>query len=392
MLQAFIDKYLITEFYSIHVHISENDTIFHLLRLKKRKSEITILKQESIIGIDEIFEKLQKNIPVILVFTGKKIISKILSPEANYMGKILFNKDPENYYILEYNKSNHTLVSVIRKDDLDYYIKTFLDKGFSVLDFSIGPFTLENLDPFLAEPKIILTKEFEYDLKNTLLSYNTRQEISDLVDIQIGSEIIYNKHILGFAGFLDFLNPNQVVKNYQPDVDAYIESYSFKRAFTVLGKVVLISFLILLFSSYIIKSIYSQKSSEIQQETSINNQVLDQIVLLKKDKEYKSSTISNSSLGSKHLLSFYIAHIAENLPEDIILEKLEVYPLKQPLDPNKKIIIEPNVIVIEGITPSKSSVTKWVEMLYSYDWIRKVEVSSYEFLKNEYVFTLKLQI
>ncbi|SRX75254.1 PilN domain-containing protein [Aequorivita antarctica] len=392
MIQTFANKYLIKEFYSIHVHISEKETVYHVLRLKKKQSKITILEQESIYGIDQLFKKLQKDVPVILAFTGKKIISKIMAIEANYIDKILFNKDPEGYYILEYPKPTKTLVSLIRKDDLDSYINKILQKGYTVLDFSIGPFILESLAPLLMEPKKIQTTEFEYDLTNTLLSINDNAESNETQEIQVGEDIIYNTHILGFAGFLCFLNPDNIEKNYQTNIDAYSESFSYKKAFTVMGKGILVTFLILLSISYMVKSVYSQKSSEIQQEAMLNAQVLDQIATLKKDREYKTSIIANSSLGSKHELSFYIAQIAEGLPETILLEKLEVFPAKKPINPNEKIRIEPNIIEIEGVTPSNSSVTQWVELLNNYDWIKKVEVSSYAFVKNEYKFKLNLYL
>lgn len=392
MVQAFANKYLIKEFYSIHVHISENETVYHVLKLKKNKSKITILEQESIYGIDEVFKKVQKDVPVILAFTGKKIISKIMAFEANYIDKILFNKDPEGYYILEYNKPTKVLASLVRKDDLDNYINTFLQKGYTILDFSIGPFILESLAPLLIEPKKIRTTEFEYDLTNTLLSIKDHTESDEIQEIQVGEDIIYNTHILGFAGFLSFLNPQGIEKNYQTDIEAYAESFTFKRAFTVLGKIILVVFLLLLSASYIVKSIYSQKSSEIQQEAMLNAQVLNQIATLKKDSEYKTSIIANSSLGSKHVLSFYIAKIAGDLPDAILLEKLEIFPAKRPINSNEKIHIEPNVIEIEGITSSNSSVTQWVESLNKYDWIKKVEVSSYAFVKNEYIFKLNLYL
>src|SRR5690606_226209 len=265
MIQTFANKYLIKEFYSIHVHFSEKETVYHVLRLKKKQSKIMILEQESIYGIDELFKKVQKEVPVILAFTGKKIISKIMAFEANYIDKILFNKDPEGYYILEYNKPTKTLVSLIRKDDLDSYINKILQKGYTVLDFSIGPFILESLSPLLMEPKKIRTTEFEYDLTNTVLSINDNAEINELREINVGEEIIYNTHILGFAGFLGFLNPLGIEKNYQNDIDAYSESFSYKRSFIVMGKVILVAFLLLLSISYMVKSVYSQKSSEIQQ-------------------------------------------------------------------------------------------------------------------------------
>jgi len=392
MIQTFANKYLINEFYSIHVHFSEKETVYHVLRLKKKQSKIIILEQESIYGIDELFKKVQKEVPVILAFTGKKIISKIMAFEANYIDKILFNKDPEGYYILEYNKPTKVLASLVRKDDLDNYINTFLQKGYTVLDFSIGPFILESLAPLLIEPKKIRTTEFEYDLTNTLLSMHDHTESNEIREIQVGEEFIYYTHILGFAGFLGFLNPNGIEKNYQTDIDAYAESFSFKRAFTVVGKTILVVFLVLLSASFIVKSIYSQKSSEIQQEAMLNAQVLNQIATLKKDREYKTSIIANSSLGSKHALSFYIAQIADGLPEAILLEKLEVFPAKKPINPNEKILIEPNIIEIEGITPSSSSVTDWVELLNDYDWIKKVEVASYEFVKNDYKFKMNLYL
>lgn len=392
MIQQFVYKYLNKEYQTIQIDISGDKTAFNTLRLKKKETSILILEQKSFNSFERLTENIRKEIPLILAFNGKKIISKILTKEPNYIDKLLFNQDPDDYYIFEYEKPAKTLVSLIRRDILNPYMDSFLQKGYTILDFSIGPFILENLAPLLLDPKIIRTPEFEYDLDNTLLSTDNLAKKSEAQLIQIGEEKIFNVQILGFAAYLGFLNQDRIKKNYQFTVDAYSESFSYKKSFYVLGKAILIFFLILLSASYVIKTVYTEKSSKIQHEAMSNAQVLNQIALLEKDKEYKTNIIANSSLGSKYALSFYIGKIAETLPETILLERLEVFPAKKPISPNEKIRIEPNIIEVEGITPSNSSVTQWVELLNSYGWIKKVEVLSYAFVKNGYVFKLNLYL
>ncbi|QQX76509.1 MULTISPECIES: PilN domain-containing protein [Aequorivita] len=390
MVRELVYKYFVKEFYSLEINFGDREAEYRILYLKRQASKLNIIEQ-TIENEEGVFKKLKKDLPLILAFSGKRIINKVVPNETNYLQKILFNKDPDSYYIQEYTKKGNMLLSVARKKDIDEYLDKFKNHNFNILDFSLGPFVLESLTHLFSETKIFSTEDFKYDpLKSELIT-----EADPLVENEnhnIGGDTILNTHILAFATFLCYVHPEGFSKNFQDYIDKQSESYSYRIAFGVTAKSVIVLFLILLSISYAVRSHYIGKSTEIQQESLMNSQVLNEIATLTKDRDYKKNIISNSSLGSTDFLSFYISQITLDLPEDILLKRLEVFPSKTSSNPNEKIQIKPNTIIIDGITPSNLSVNEWVNLLDEYKWIQKVELLSYSLEKEEYVFKLNITL
>jgi len=389
MLTSFSDKYLNKTYYAVHVNLDDGGALFNVNYVVRKKTAISVREQWNISGFEVLVETLKKGIPVILSFTGKKIINKKVGKQQNYLDTILFNKSPDDFYIFEQALDNELLVSLARKDIIDAYIERFEQQKFSVIDFSIGPFILECLSPFLKETESINSNGISYlfggeysvidsTLKDTPTNY------------LIGDEKINGQNIISFAGLLSFLGNNSATTNFETLVASKKQDFAYRKLFNVLGASVLLLFLFLLTFSYFMQSYYVGKSANIQQELSMKNQQLNQIEILRRDRDYKQSIIENSSLGSKDFLSFYLFEITGKVPHSILLEEINIFPYEGSVKPREKIKITPRKISITGSSTSPSSVNDWVDLLNSFNWIEKTELTSYNFVKNQYVFTLNL--
>ena len=299
MIKRLAHKYLSNDYYSIHIDSSENTEVINMLQIHLKKNKLTIVSQDSFLDSNEILKKLKKDIPVLLVFTGKKIINKKVLKEPDYIQKVLFNKEPDGYYIQEYSKDENILISIARKEDVDNYLNLFKKNNQTVLDFSLGPFILESLMLFMPEHEEIYTSGFKYNFNSGELFHNLDEKDTIGEDLRIGDDKIKNLSLLPFASFVCFFKQMDFFKNYGHFSQMQQESFIYKIIFLFLAKTILILFLILLATSYGLRTYYFGKSTEIQQEAVINSQVLDEIVTLKKDRDYKKNIISNTSLGSK---------------------------------------------------------------------------------------------
>lgn len=387
MFLSLINKYLINDFYALNVHKDITDG-FNLIHIRKNKDTVKIIEQDSTSDFDNVLQNLKKNIPVIISFTGNNIISKNVSNESNYLGKILFSQSPEDFYIQERTEDKRILISLIRKTEVDAILEKLSQNNIGVLDFNVGPYILENLKPLLPELKTVITKNLAYKFEDSSIEdSNSNDGISDF---KIGEEHILNENIVAFASFIAHLNKGSETTNFNEITSSYQEEFAYRKAFSAIGIGTVVFFLLTLVISYLVMSIYSEKSAGIQQELAIKNEYLNQIQTLEKDKTYKENIINNSSLGSTQFLSFYLSKIIESVPDEIALTELNMFPAKEPINADDKISITPNKILIVGTTEDKHSVNDWVASLDELKWIKKTEIDSYTFIKNEYVFTLNL--
>ncbi len=390
MVVPFIHKYLIKDFYALNVHMDENVQIFHILHIRKKQHTLKIIDQDSTCEFEKVITTLKKNIPIVISFTGKNIISKKISNQTNYLDTILFNQAPDNFYIHETFKETQILVSFARKETIDTYLEKLNRAKLSILSFSIGYYILENLIPLLPSKNKVVTKQYSYDFLTSTVNDDHEDKLLENKDLHIADEQIENDKILAFSGFIAYLNATDVTINYEVQSQQYRQDFAYRKAFLTIGPGMLVIFLILLSLSYGLTSIYHSKSANIQQEITVNNQLLDQIETFKKDKNYKESIIANSSLGTKHFLSLYIFQIGESIPDAITLERLQVFPTKNPVSPDSKIETMSNKIIISGVTSSEYSVNDWIALLDETPWIIKTEITSYIRTKNEYEFSLNL--
>lgn len=390
MVSSFVNKYLIKEYYAIHAHFYNEQRIdFNIIHLYKRKSKIKILNQYNYNDLKKVVNQLNNSIPVILSITGNSVINKVVPNQVNYIDTVLFNKNPDDFYIYEYILEESVLLSVTRKEVVDELLLSFKENSIDIIDFTIGPFILQKCKPLLPETNNILTSLFNFKYNPlTVESVNENSE-SELIDFAFGEEVVKNSQIVAFSGFLNYLDNNKVT-NFEDITETLKENVIYKKAFSIAGVATLILFLLLLSISYFITSFYGSKSANIQQELTVKNEMLNRIEILKKDRDYKQSVIDNSSFGSKEYLSFYLLQISSSVPENMILKELTIFPIKGQIAKEDKITILPDRIVISGVTKSKNSVNDWVNELETLSWVNKIDITSYVFIKKEYQFSLNI--
>ncbi|MEZ5199169.1 MAG: hypothetical protein R2764_23140 [Bacteroidales bacterium] len=100
----------------------DNSCIYHLVLLKQEKNKINLEKVVcSIESFEELYSNLSRNIPLVIVFTGKGIIFRDITSTDNendvdILRKILPNAKFEDFYVEKTEtESDEIGISIIRK-------------------------------------------------------------------------------------------------------------------------------------------------------------------------------------------------------------------------------------------------------------------------------------
>src|SRR5690606_35372814 len=270
----------------------------------KTRGSVKIVLQEYNLSFDFLTGKLNKSIPVILAFTGRKVINKTVVKQTNYLDKVLFNKDPDEFYIFESFEKENVLISLARKEDVDGVLDLFKKQGISVIDYSVGPFILENIKSLNPELNEIISPNFNYNFTSKEFSSFDPNDDS-FTFINIGGENMDTRGLIALSGFINYLNRKDTYSNFDSNLKTLSQDFSYKKATATLGTYFIIALFLLLITSFFVSNIYAEKSREIQEELAINNQMKDEILKLKNDVQYKRNIITGSNIGAYGSVSFF---------------------------------------------------------------------------------------
>ena len=168
------------------------------------------------------------------------------------------------------------------------------------------------------------------------------------------------------------------------------EEFTYKKAFNVLGVFTLSFFLISLLISYLMLGNYQTAHHKMQVELGEQNVAYSKLISLEKDKENKESILKQSGLNDSNFLSFYIAEITEDIPTEINLKSLSIFPTTSKIKSEQRIDFNNNVIEIEGTALSNTAFTSWIKELKKHNWVGNLEIIDFQRENRTNSFVIKL--
>ncbi|SEK30104.1 Fimbrial assembly protein (PilN) [Aquimarina amphilecti] len=374
---------------SVQIRLDGDQKDFNFIELHKKKKSISIINRYSTKSFEDLITKLSKNKPVILSITGQGILSKKVKNEKGFQSKILFNADPNDFYWNEYIEEEEIYVSVARKDIIDKEIALFDKVQIPIIDFTVGPFISTSVKPLIEEDTIHTDTTTLYFEKESLLDFEQKKG-QDVLEYVVGDEIIFNTDILGFASTLNYLYPNDKIISETSLIASRREEFRYKKAFNIVGVFTLSFFLVSLLLSYILLGNYQSAHHKIQVALGEQNVAYSKLVSLENDKENKEAILNQSGLSDSNFLSFYISKITKEVPDEINLKVLTVFPAKSKIKSEQRIYFENNVIEIEGYAQSNDQFSSWIKVLKTELWIKNLEIISFQRENRTNSFKIKL--
>lgn len=374
---------------SIQIHFSLENKQYHFIEIERKKNDLTIINKFTSESFEDLTAKLSKNKPIILTLTGQGVLSKKVKNDVGYQSKILFNADSEDFYWYEYRQNDQVYVSVARKEIIDSEIKLFDEAKFTIVDFAMGPFGASSIYPLL-ETNILQTNETTLYFDNSLLSEFEKRNETNVIEYHLGTEKLTDNDILGFANSFNNLYPNKAIVSEKATMSSRKEEFTYKKAFNVLGIFTLSFFLISLLISYLMLGNYQTAHHKMQVELGEQNVAYSKLISLEKDKENKEAILKQSGLNDSNFLSFYIAEITEDIPTEINLKTLSIFPTTSKIKSEQRIDFNNNVIEIEGTALSNTAFTSWIKELKKHNWVGNLEIIDFQRENRTNSFVIKL--
>ncbi|MDO6758573.1 hypothetical protein Q4566_00055 [Tamlana sp. 2_MG-2023] len=365
--------------------------VYEVLVLEKESDRIAVIESFTTKRFDEIRDRVEVSIPVLLNFSGKGIINKKVASEGNYLKEVLFSASPDDFYIYELQQLKFKYISIARKSALDFYFNQFENEKYILIDYSIGPFSAVLI-------KDILNKGAFYSGECHLIfeGDNLKEfQISQLPSCyySIDKEKLSNSQVPLFSTLLNHLYPSDSISYNFEFLSFNKQELLLKKIFDKAVVFLGLFFLSALLSSYLLLSYFNNQYIDFESQLYNLNHTYSQVKKLEEEKRSKVLVLQESGVLKENFTSYYIQEIVSSTPREIVLNSLKVNPNNKKIKNFEKIIFESNSIFIEGSSISSLPLNMWVKKLKLKKWIAKIQILNYSNTnKNGAVFSLKINI
>lgn len=378
-----------------HTVDAHSNEVFNLLLLQKKKNELQIKQKEQFSSFENVVKALETQKHLFLIINNTNVLSKEVENINNDTVRIVHNTFPNinlndfYYEVLTTNKKS--FVVICRKNEVDAIIKEYQKNGISIIGFSLGNISAQNLLPFINENGI-KTSNSIISIKDKQIQSIDKKVISES-NYSINNLEVSNSDILPLSGVLSYYLQDNVLNGLEEERTALQKDFQQKKAFTLslygmLGfilAILLVNFLF--FSSY--RSDINQLTSEIQ----LNESYKKQLLQLQEQVSQKEKLLKGLQSVSNSKVSLYLDKIASEIPNTILLSELKYQPLEKRIKKDKQIQLEENVIIIAGSSKKDTNFNAFVEVLGQKKWIDTVTILSYGKEKNtDNAFEISLKI
>lgn len=379
----------------VHIILEDRNPVFHFLILKNAKEEIQLVKSGEHYGdLDLLLKKTSTSYPFLLHFSGKGILNREAVHQENYQHSILLNANIDSFYFSDFISDKVVFSSVIRKDVVDEIVLQFSQKKGHVISISSGPFHSALLNQVLNKDQIILGQNKLLFNENKLVRFEKILDINNYPhqSFILGNERLNENLLPCAAAGAAFFNPNENV--VFPDNEMIFittkEEARQKNIFTRFGMGIMFFFLFILFGNYIYVGHLNQVLTDNSVFLSEYDEQLALIADLEDEKGRKENLLQSSGLLNKRFLSFYLMELANSVPKSITFDEIVVRPLTDDIKKRQKIVFEEHLVWLNGRAENSHVLSRWIENLEEKEWISKVDILSYEYVKNEGVFELEI--
>lgn len=351
--------------------------LISVAHLKLRGEEVDLIGAKTLQDLQDLSAAFPQ-LPCVILFTGKKILSKNLSlGSEKYGNEELINRAFPNiqqddliFDIQDLDKGS-VVVSAARKDAVLQVLENW-PKMFMPVDLSLGVFAVWPLLAGLQGEQIKLGAH-SIDLisgETEMLLEQTSQPIElfgQEIDSELGLPFLFGILKLSERAFISTL----------PQVMHHRSEWRYSRLFKkgLAGSAVTVFILLLI--SFVMFSHYSSKVGELSYSTQAYDQQLTELSSLKETYQTKKQFLEVN--GSQSFAASKMADaIAGIVPKGVALKRLAFNPVERHLKKENLVRFSRDKILVKGESESYSDFQQWLTALKSLEWLGKLEILGYE--------------
>ncbi len=386
-------------FCGIEHTVKNNEPIIYCSILKKTKKEILIEHSFSVKSTDEIFEKLKKSWPVVLIINDDQVLTKSckISNEQNNHSKpinVAFpNINADAFYYEMIDGKNTNFISICRKAYVDEVLMKYSEQKINVLGFSLGNMNISHILNFFRDEQIY-TSNSNISVPNNMISSIELENDTNEVDYDINGLDISSNYLLSCSGALNIIiNTSANSSNFENRKNELLSEFKHSRFFHQFLKMGLVSILLILLVNFLFFNCYFEKVNTLRETSQLNQITKNDIVELKTEVEKSQKLTEDILKNNTSKSSFYVNTIITSLPQSILLSEFNYQPLQRRIKKDKPVTVDKNRMIFSGTSNNSNLYSKWITKLEKIEWIDHIEVIDYsDISKNISNFNLKVYL
>jgi Tfp pilus assembly protein PilN len=387
---------------SIEVNVvSKGKFLFHCVLFSVKSNKIIINNEGT--NFDDFntllnFTKGYSNI--VLIITGKGIIQKKVILDAKdkllFINQLLPNANEDQFYLQYLISKKNAFGSLARKDLIDEILFLFKKcNNIFILNISLGVSVVSILNPFLntIERKIsLMNYDFTFE-NNDLKDICTSDKSDNILVWDLKTDKIKNESIIAYSSGLAYLEKKIEQSFIKSEyLEESLKNYNQKKIFCKLRIYLLVLFFLVLIINFFVSDQYTKKLDLLESKLYENRNQINQLEKLKSDLIQKKNLSGDVIFGTHQKLSFLADQLALQIPNEITLIGMNIFPIQKRVKKEEKILFEENFIDISGQTNNTDVLNNWIKLLNEMPWVKSVSIVNYEKGQNETTAIFELKI
>jgi len=382
------------EIYAIELKHSSSGIAALVCHISRNKDTIDLVAEDKYDSYLDFIEEADKNIPVVAILTGQKILQKPLDNlpedvgEAELIARAFPNIDRKSLYFQTQSNDGKAIVSATRIDTWAQLSESFEQKSARVIDLLIGPANLMGLLGQTGESRIQLGS-YSFDLETNLAVP------TEAVDekVKIFDQELQNSHSLAYLTGLRFMATSGQYLANSEDLVENRKDFLYKNLYTKGMMAAGVLILIALLTSFMVYNNYFEKNQTLSQQTASYEQQIQKVKELQDSYENKVQFISANG-NNKMAFSQMGDQLAATVPSGISLSGLEFFPLEKRMKKEKLVRFYQNQLRVSGETRNHNYFENWLIKVNELDWVNEIQIAGYQEKNSnhEAEFTLKITL
>jgi len=383
--------YIINQAVGVNIHIMQNGVLqISACQVVVENNQLSFEKK--VIDLVNI-EELKKHFPaksfVSLNLSGKGILQKQLERtekiNQHNFSKVLPNGNIDDFYIQNFISGGQSFVSVIRKTEADKWISHFKELGFIPLQFSFGPFPVNNIIPQLNIYDNMLTFNghcIEFDEKSNWSTYNYSETAVTTFSLKVDSEVIDEKLLVAYAAAFQLISASKVelVKAAIPALDDEFSKLLDKKKFQVKSAMILCVLFTLLLINFVLFSWFNSSNAKLAEQVSRSTQSNVDIQTINDQLKQKEKLLRDLGWESGINKSALVDQLASILPEEVTWNEISVDPINVASSRiQKSLMFFDRQIRITGTSEKIIPVNEWIARVKTKPWVKNIQMDSYTY-------------
>lgn len=367
---------------SVEIYQDQGEIYYHYSQLSMSKGQMNIEAQELRLTWKNVKDKLEKNIPLVLVLNIRGILHKKINGHITgnqLITNVLPNAKANDFYIQTVAAAGDQIVSLVRKDQLTKWLTPFLESNFWLLDVRLGSFDSAFLLPFIREKSNFSTSTHDIIVANDELT-NFQKSSKDYEKRLLGDEYIDTRQLTSIGSAFRIMVHAPVNELGIETIIEKNESYFQFRLFQTGGWTVLMVFLVALLANYFVFMNYTSANQTVNAQLIYHQTALNKLDSLQQQIQNQSSFLKESNLTQLSKMSFYADRLGASLPHNIQLVELNIQPLqkrKRNTSEKQQLTFKQDRIQLKGKASSSLVYNDWKTGLRNLNWIKTVDQIDY---------------